>query len=142
MNLEERIGALLAARGLSLVTAESCTGGLVGHRLTNVSGSSSYYLGGLVTYSNRLKEQLLGVPPATLEEHGAVSEATARAMARGARLRLDADLALAVTGISGPTGGTPQKPVGLVYVALSSATAEMIGGNAGVSTPFRVSAAS
>lgn len=125
MNLEERIGALLAARGLSLVTAESCTGGLVGHRLTNVSGSSSYYLGGLVTYSNRLKEQLLGVPPATLEEHGAVSEATARAMARGARLRLDADLALAVTGISGPTGGTPQKPVGLVYVALSSATAEI-----------------
>ena len=125
MNLEERIGALLAARDLSLVTAESCTGGLVGHRLTNVSGSSSYYLGGLVTYSNRLKEQLLGVPPATLEEHGAVSEATARAMARGARQRLDADLALAVTGISGPTGGTPQKPVGLVYVALSSATAEV-----------------
>jgi len=125
MNLEERIGAILTARGLTLVTAESCTGGLVGHRLTNVSGSSSYFLGGLVAYSNRLKEQLLGVSPATLEEHGAVSEATAREMARGARQRLDADLALSVTGIAGPTGGTPRKPVGLVYVALSSATGEV-----------------
>jgi PncC family amidohydrolase len=123
MKLEEKVGALLAARGLSLVTAESCTGGLVGHRLTNVPGSSRYYLGGFVTYSNPSKEQLLGVSPETLAEHGAVSEATAREMARGARERLGADLALAVTGISGPEGGSLQKPVGLVYVALSSATA-------------------
>jgi nicotinamide-nucleotide amidase len=123
MKLEEKVGALLAARDLSLVTAESCTGGLVGHRLTDVSGSSNYYLGGLITYSNRSKEELLGVSPVTLAEHGAVSEATAREMARGARQRLGADLALAVTGIAGPTGGTPHKPVGLVYVALSSASA-------------------
>jgi len=125
MKIEGKVGSLLAARGLSLVTAESCTGGLLGHRLTNIAGSSSYYLGGFVTYSNRSKEQLLGVSPGTLAEHGAVSEATAREMARGARERLGADLALAVTGIAGPTGGTPQKPVGLVYVALSSATAEI-----------------
>lgn len=123
MELEEKVGALLAAHGLSLATAESCTGGLVGHRLTNVSGSSRYYLGGLVTYSNRSKEQLLDVSPLTLAEQGAVSEATAREMARGARRRLGADLGLAATGIAGPTGGTPQKPVGLVYVALSSAAA-------------------
>lgn len=125
MKLEEKVGALLTARGLSLVTAESCTGGQVADRLTNISGSSSYYLGGVVVYSNHLKEQLLGVSHATLEEHGAVSEATAREMARGARQRLDADLALAVTGIAGPQGGTPQKPVGLVYVALSSAATEV-----------------
>ncbi|HSJ53571.1 MAG TPA: CinA family protein [Anaerolineae bacterium] len=125
MTLEEQVGALLAERGLSLVTAESCTGGLVGHRLTNVSGSSSYYLGGFVTYSDHLKKQLLGVSPATLAEHGAVSEPTAREMVRGARERLGADLALAVTGVAGPEGGTPQKPVGLVYVALSSASAEV-----------------
>jgi nicotinamide-nucleotide amidase len=125
MVLEEKVGALLAARRLKLVTAESCTGGLVGHRLSNVSGSSSYYLGGVVAYSNLLKEQLLGVSDETLAEHGAVSEATAREMARGARQRLGADLALAVTGIAGPAGGTPQKPVGLVYIAVSSTTAEV-----------------
>jgi nicotinamide-nucleotide amidase len=125
MNLEERVADFLTARHLTLVTAESCTGGLVGHRLSNVSGSSSYYLGGVVAYSNRLKEQLLGVSSQTLAAHGAVSEETAREMARGARQRLDADLALAVTGIAGPTGGSRQKPVGLVYVALSSPTAEI-----------------
>ena len=125
MMLEEKVGAILAERGLTLVTAESCTGGLVGHRLTNVPGSSGYYLGGLVTYSDHLKKGLLGVSPATLAEHGAVSEATAREMARGARERLEADLAVSITGIAGPEGGTPQKPVGLVYVALSSPAGEV-----------------
>ncbi len=125
MKLEEQVGALLVDRGLSLVTAESCTGGLVGHHLTNVSGSSRYYLGGLITYSNPSKEQLLGVSPETLAAHGAVSEPAAREMARGARERLGADLALSVTGICGPEGGSSEKPVGLVYVALSSATGEI-----------------
>ncbi len=125
MEPEYQIGALLAARGLSLATAESCTGGLIGHRVTNVAGSSDYYLGGLVSYSNEVKEQLLGVSHATLLAHGAVSEETAREMARGVRQRLAADVGLAVTGIAGPGGGSPLKPVGLVDVALSAPDAEL-----------------
>ncbi|MEJ2210244.1 MAG: CinA family protein, partial [Anaerolineae bacterium] len=124
MKIEEQVGALLRERGLTMVTAESCTGGLVGHRLTNVSGSSDYYLGGVVAYSNQLKEALLGVRAETLLAHGAVSEETAREMARGARQRLGADVAVSITGIAGPTGGTEDKPVGLVYVGLSAADAE------------------
>jgi PncC family amidohydrolase len=120
MDLEETIGQLLLAQGLTLATAESCTGGLVAHRITNVSGSSAYYLGGVVAYSNDMKEALLGVRHETLLAHGAVSEETAREMARGARQRLGADLAVSVTGIAGPTGGTAEKPVGLVYIALSA----------------------
>lgn len=120
MRIEEKVGALLRQRKLMLATAESCTGGLLGHRLTNVPGSSDYYLGGVVAYSNRLKEALLGVEPRTLRTHGAVSEETAREMARGARQRLGADLAVSITGIAGPTGGTAEKPVGLTYVALSA----------------------
>lgn len=124
MAVEEEIGALLIAQGLTLATAESCTGGLVGHRITNVPGSSDYYLGGFVSYANEAKETLLGVGRETLLEHGAVSEETAREMARGGRQRIGADVGISVTGIAGPTGGTPGKPVGLVYVALSAPDAE------------------
>jgi PncC family amidohydrolase len=120
MSTEETIGELLVEQGLTLATAESCTGGLVSHRITNISGSSAYFLGGFVTYSNEAKETLLGVHHETLQAHGAVSEQTAREMAQGARRQMGADLAVSVTGIAGPTGGTPEKPVGLVYIALSA----------------------
>lgn len=125
MALEEEIGTLLLSRGLTLATAESCTGGLVAHRLTNVPGSSAYYLGGVVSYANSAKEDLLGVRHDTLLAHGAVSEETAREMARGACRLLHADLALSITGIAGPTGDTPDKPVRLVYIALSAPDAEL-----------------
>jgi nicotinamide-nucleotide amidase len=119
-TLEQVVGALLAARGLTVASAESCTGGLVGARLTAVPGSSRYYRGGVVTYSNEAKQALLDVPAEALSRHGAVSAEVARAMAEGARRRLGADLAVSTTGISGPDGGTPQKPVGLVYVGFAS----------------------
>lgn len=125
MAVEAEIGALLSNRGFTLATAESSTGGLVAHRITSVSGSSAYYLGGFVTYSNGAKEALLGVRPETLLAHGAVSQETAQEMARGARERMGADLGIATTGIAGPTGGTPEKPVGLVFVALSAADAQL-----------------
>ena len=124
MTIEKRGGALLANRGLTLVTAESCTGGLLAHHITNVSGSSAYYLGGIVAYANKVKEESLGVRHETLLVHGAVSEEAAREMASGARQRMGADVALSITGIAGPTGGTPEKPVGLVYVALSAPDVE------------------
>ena len=124
MSVEEAIGNLLTQRGQTLTTAESCTGGLLSHRITNVPGSSAYFLGGLITYSNEAKEALLNVSHATLLAHGAVSEETAREMARGARRRLGADIAVSVTGIAGPSGGTPEKPVGLVYIALSAPDSE------------------
>lgn len=118
-GLERSIVQRLSELGETLVTAESCTGGLLAHRITNVSGSSVCYLGGVVAYSDRLKEQVLGVARASLENHGAVSEVVAREMAQGARARWAADFAMAVTGIAGPTGGTPEKPVGLVYIAVA-----------------------
>jgi PncC family amidohydrolase len=117
----EYAGSLLRERGLSLATAESCTGGLIGHLLTEIPGSSEYYRGGLISYSNSLKESELGVDGATLEHHGAVSAQTCIAMAEGARQRYGADIALAVTGIAGPGGDTPGKPVGLTYVAVADA---------------------
>jgi len=118
--LEERIGQLLSERHLTLGCAESCTGGLIGHRLTNVAGSSAYFLGSVVAYAYDAKERLLGVNHNTLYDHGAVSEPTALEMARGARRVLGSDLAVSVTGIAGPGGGMPDKPVGLTWVALSA----------------------
>lgn len=113
------IGRALAARGLTLALAESCTGGLLGARITEAPGSSAYFLLSAVTYSNEAKEKVLGVPRQLLEEHGAVSEPVALAMADGARRLAGASVGVGVTGIAGPGGGTPEKPVGTVYIGLS-----------------------
>lgn len=117
-GLEVQLGRLLRAAGATLATAESCTGGMLGETLTRVSGSSDYYVGGVVAYANAVKQRLLGVPADLLECAGAVSAAVAGAMARGVCAALGADLGLAVTGIAGPGGGTAEKPVGLVFVAV------------------------
>jgi len=122
-TMEAVVGDLLKQHGLTLALAESCTGGLVGNRITNVPGSSAYLKGGIVAYSNEVKQQSLGVRAETLAAHGAVSEETAVQMAVGVRRVLAADIGLAVTGIAGPDGGTPEKPVGTVCLALASATA-------------------
>ena len=116
--LEVKIGALLRKRGLSLAVGESCTGGLVGHRITNVPGSSDYFVGGIVAYSYEAKESLLGVSWDTLEKNGAVSRETVIEMARGSRRALMADIGMAVSGIAGPGGGMPGKPVGLTWIGL------------------------
>ncbi len=108
--------ALARARGVTIATAESCTGGLVGARLTSVPGSSDAYVGGVVAYSDAVKEGQLGVPRDLLERHGAVSAESAAAMAAGVRAALGADVGAAVTGVAGPGGGTPEKPVGLVFI--------------------------
>ncbi|MGA2265089.1 MAG: competence/damage-inducible protein A [Phycisphaerae bacterium] len=118
-TLPAAAGSLLRQARATLATAESCTGGLVGQLVTSVPGSSDYYLGGVVAYANRLKGELLDVPPKTLDRFGAVSEQAASAMAEGCRKRLAADWALAVTGIAGPGGGSKDKPVGLIYVGLA-----------------------
>jgi len=118
-NVETRIGERLIARSESLATAESCSGGLIAHRITAVPGASRYFHGGVVAYSNDAKTGLLGVARETLAQHGAVSEQVAHEMAEGARARLKADHAVAVTGIAGPGGGTREKPVGLVYTAVA-----------------------
>jgi nicotinamide-nucleotide amidase len=115
------VGRLLKARGLTLALAESCTGGLIGHQLTDVPGSSAYFERGFVVYSNAAKHALLGVPDALLARHGAVSAECAEAMARGARAQAGTDLGLSVTGIAGPDGGTAAKPVGLVFVGVADA---------------------
>ena len=114
------IGKLLNQKGATVATAESCTGGLIGNVITEVSGSSAYYKGGIIAYSNELKERLLGVRHEMLEQYGAVSEETAIEMARGCLAVTGADYAIATTGISGPTGATEEKPLGLVYVAIAS----------------------
>jgi competence/damage-inducible protein CinA-like protein len=118
-TLEQVVGRLLIARGLTLSVAESCTGGLLGHRLTNVSGSSAYFERGVVVYSNRAKQELLGVPEEVLRAHGAVSAPCAEAMARGICERSGSACGLSVTGIAGPDGGTPQKPVGTVFFGVA-----------------------
>ena len=118
--VEELVLEGTRAAGLTLATAESCTGGLVGARLTDVPGASQAYLGGVIAYSDEAKRAELGVPEKILLDHGAVSEETAAAMATGARDRFGADLAVAVTGIAGPGGGTPEKPVGLVFISVES----------------------
>ncbi len=120
-TLESVVGAMLAERGLTLATAESCTGGLVSSLITDVPGSSRYFSRGIVAYSNEAKSELLGVPTELIDAHGAVSEEVARAMAHGARERASVDIAVSLTGIMGPTGGSDDKPVGLVYTAIADA---------------------
>jgi nicotinamide-nucleotide amidase len=120
-TLEEVAGKLLRAKSQSLALAESCTGGQLAGRVTDVPGSSDYFLGAAVTYANAAKADLVGVSAATLERHGAVSEETAREMALGARKRFGATIGLSTTGIAGPGGGTPEKPVGTVHIALDAA---------------------
>ncbi len=118
-DLEAVVGRVLRERKRTLAVAESCTGGYLGHRLTNVPGSSDYFLGGIVAYGDGAKTELLGVPGTLIGNFGAVSRQVAKSMAGGIRKRMSSDLGLAVTGIAGPSGGTPQKPVGLVFVALA-----------------------
>ena len=118
--MEAVVGRLLKEQGKKLVTAESCTGGLLGNKITSVSGSSDYYLGGVIAYANRIKTEMLGVPDEVLQQHGAVSEEVACAMACGVMKRFGADYGIGITGVAGPTGGTEEKPVGTVYAALAS----------------------
>jgi PncC family amidohydrolase len=118
-SIEASVGELLREQGLTLATAESCTGGLIGQRLTAISGSSDYYIGGVIAYSNAVKVAVLGVSEAMLANCGAVSDPVAEAMASGVLSHFDVDVALSTTGIAGPSGGTPEKPVGLVYIGLA-----------------------
>ena len=128
-TIDEIVAAILLERGLTIATAESCTAGLLAGRLTDLSGSSDYVLGGLVTYSNEAKHDLAGVSTELIERAGAVSAEVAQALADGARARLGADVGVGITGIAGPTGGTPDKPVGLVHFCVSNGTTR---------TPFHV----
>jgi nicotinamide-nucleotide amidase len=118
-TLEQIVLYYLEMKGATLSVAESCTGGIISERLTSISGSSRSFVGGAVVYSNELKSEFADVPPSVLERHGAVSKETATALAEGIRERCDTTLGVGVTGIAGPTGGTPEKPVGLVYIAVS-----------------------
>jgi PncC family amidohydrolase len=121
--LEIQLNLLLSERGAPTVaTAESCTGGAVAARIASISGSSAYYLGSVVSYSNEVKHNVLGVSWSVLEERGAVSAECARAMATGARKAIGSDVAVSTTGIAGPMGGTPRKPVGLVYIGIAAPT--------------------
>lgn len=119
-SLEMQIGEALRERKLKLSVAESCTGGLISHRITNIPGSSDYFDRAVIVYSNTSKMQLLDVPKLIIESFGAVSRETARAMAEGIKKTSKSDIGLASTGIAGPGGSTPQKPVGLVYIGLAS----------------------
>jgi len=124
LEVSRSVGRQLLAARLTIATAESCTGGLLASTLTDIVGSSEYVLGGVIAYSNSVKQNLLGVRPGTLEHHGAVSLETAAEMAQGVRRLLGSDLAVAVTGIAGPGGGSLDKPVGLVHLHLSAPGAE------------------
>jgi PncC family amidohydrolase len=117
-TVEVALGALLKDAGLSLAVAESCTGGMIGHLITNVPGSSAYFRGGVIAYANQVKIKVLGVSPGTLDTFGAVSEETVQEMASGIRALLDTDIGLSVSGIAGPEGGTKEKPVGTVWIGL------------------------
>jgi PncC family amidohydrolase len=121
VGLAERLQAICLGRGLTVAVAESCTGGLVADAITDIPGSSGYFLGGIVSYADTAKASLLGVPAEVLAAHGAVSAQVGRAMAEGVRERFAADLAAAVTGVAGPDGGSEAKPVGLTYVAVAAA---------------------
>lgn len=123
-NVELRIGIVLTKHRLTLAVAESCTGGLVSSRITDVAGSSAYFFGGIVSYSNQAKASLLGVSWDTLNQKGAVSKETVIEMAQGARRIFNADIAVSVSGIAGPGGGTPDKPVGTVWVGLATPSGE------------------
>jgi nicotinamide-nucleotide amidase len=125
-TLAGTVGGLLREKCATLATAESCTGGLVAKLLTDIPGSSDYFLAGWVTYSNDAKINALAVDRETINRHGAVSEPVARQLAQGARLKAGADYALAITGVAGPSGGTAEKPVGLVYIALADSQQTMI----------------
>lgn len=118
--LAERLQGVCLGRGLTVSLAESCTGGVVAATITDVAGSSGYFLGGVVSYSNEAKASFLDVPRAAIDAHGAVSAQVAKAMAAGARARFGADLSASVTGVAGPDGGSDEKPVGLTYIALAS----------------------
>jgi nicotinamide-nucleotide amidase len=123
VGLAAQVQALFLERGLTVATAESCTGGLVAHLITEVAGSSGYLRGGIVAYADEAKEQLLDVPRDVLAAHGAVSAQVARAMAEGASTRFGTDMAVAVTGVAGPGGGSAAKPVGLAYIAVAAGSA-------------------
>ena len=118
--MEAALGELLISKGLTVATAESCTGGLVAHRITSVSGSSAYFQGSVVAYANEIKRNVLGVKPKTLDEFRAVSEQTVIEMVQGVLKVMQTDYAIAVSGIAGPTGGTPDKPVGTIWVAVGN----------------------
>ncbi|MCD6448113.1 MAG: CinA family protein [Thermoplasmata archaeon] len=120
ITMLEKIAELLKEKKLWVATAESCTGGLIAHKLTNIPGSSEYFKGGIVAYSNEVKMKVLGVKEETLKKYGAVSEQTAKEMANGVRNLLGVDVAIATTGIAGPGGGTATKPVGLVYAGIAT----------------------
>ena len=124
-SLAQSVGELLNKQHLTLGLAESCTGGLIATFITDIPGSSAYFEGGIVAYSYQVKERMLGVPASILERDGAVSAETVMAMAKGARKVLKVDVALAITGIAGPSGGTPDKPVGLTYIGLASPRGEL-----------------
>ena len=119
-TIEFHIGNLLRARGLTLATAESCTGGLVADRITNIPGSSDYFVGGIVAYANTVKIQTLGVASETIERYGAVSRETVLEMAKNARGLLQADIAVSISGIAGPGGGQPTKPTGTTWIGLAA----------------------
>ena len=125
-GLEKVLVGLLSRRRLTLALAESCTGGFIANQITNVPGVSKVFLGGVVAYSNGVKQKFLGVRAGTLARHGAVSEIVAREMAEGARKKSGADFAIAVTGIAGPGGGTKRKPVGTVFIALADRTETVV----------------
>ena len=125
-QIAERVGKLLKQKGWTLATAESCTGGLISHCITNISGSSDYYLGSVISYANAVKEQLLGISPTLVKEQGAVNHQVALGMARGVCELLHTDVGIGVTGIAGPLGGTPEKPVGTVFIAIFTPEGEEV----------------